>query len=353
MTWENKLSTLITDIYDYAASQSSDPLVASVQELSHGFNDLRRFRRDDYFSQAWARSAYLGYFAPKNIARLVFLLDQLDREGHLVELPSKPHVVDLGAGPLVGSLAFHTRFGPQGANYFAVDQSRQMLKLGRDFFNAQFPSEAQVKPISGNLKAPAKNWGPRQPADLIMVANVLNEFGEPRRSLKTRQVFLEQLRRFLKPQGYLLLVEPAQRVASQGLSLLRDSWQGGKDLQLLAPCMALETCPMGPRAPTWCHTSFHWRHPPKLFQLIQKLGFQANPLSLSYSLWQRTSKVQRPKGVRLVSDIMAKKGSSQQFMACDNQNELIRISAKKFVDLPTPARGQRALSSDGKPWKIK
>ncbi|MBL93080.1 MAG: hypothetical protein CMH56_14865 [Myxococcales bacterium] len=353
MTWQNKLSTLITDLYDYAASQSSDPLVASVQELSHGFNDLRRFRRDDYFSQAWARSAYLGYFAPKNIARLAFLLDLLEREGHLADLPQQPHVVDLGAGPLVGSLAFHTRFAQPGTRFFAVDQSRQMLKLGRDFFNAQFPSEAQLKTISGNLKAPAKNWGPREPADLILVANVLNEFGEPRRSLKAREVFLDQLRRFLKPQGYLLLVEPAQRVASQGLSLLRDSWRGGKDLHLLAPCMALETCPMGPRAPTWCHTSFQWRHPAKLFQLIQKLGFQANPLSLSYSLWQRNSKVPRNKGVRLVSDVMGQKGASQQLMACDHKNELIRIPMKKFIDLPSPARGQWALSLDTKQWAIK
>ena len=98
MTWPERLSSLITELYDFAAAQSPDPLAASVEELSHAFNDLRRFRREDYFAQARARSAYLGYFAPKNIARMSFLLDLLHREGHLANLPQEPHVVDLGAG---------------------------------------------------------------------------------------------------------------------------------------------------------------------------------------------------------------------------------------------------------------
>ena len=87
--------------------------------------------------------------------------------------------------------------------------------------------------------------------------------------------------------------------------------------------------------------------------LIQKLGFQANPLSLSYSLWQRTPKAPRNKGVRLVSDVMGPRGASQQLMACDPKNEIIRIPMKKFIDLPSPARGQRSLCLDTKQWAIK
>lgn len=351
MSWQDRLSDLISDLYEFAAAQCAAPLVASVEELSHEFNDLRRFRREDYFAKARARSAYLGYFAPKNVVRMALLLDLLQEEGKLADLPDSPSVLDLGSGPLVGLLAFHARFAPSAPRYMAVDQSRQMLKAGRQFFAQQFPETERLKTVSGNLKAPSKSWGPREPVDLILVGNVLNEFGDPKKSLEVRKAFLERTSRFLKPNGYLLLVEPAQRVASQGLSHLRDEWRGGKFLELRAPCVALAKCPMGPQSKNWCHTSFHWRHPANLFQLIQKLGFQANPLSLSYSLWQKSSRKIATSGVRLVSNPV-NRNRKTEVMACGETNELISINAKNIEGNVSIARGRLATQNKDSSWKI-
>jgi len=227
-----------------------------------------------------------------------------------------------------------------------------MLKLGRDVFGQLFPSRANsLKTVSGNLKGPAKAWRPHQPADLIMASNVLNEFGQPRRSLKARMAFLNQVVRFLKPGGYLLLVEPAQRVASQGLSLLRDAWRGGKSLSLRAPCMGLDTCPMGPHTQFWCHTSFNWQHPEKFLKLIQKVGFQANPLSMSYLLWQKSSAQGQSNGVRLVSDTIAK-DKVQSLMGCNLKNELVHIPEKDILELPVTQRGRRVKPIGKNQWAM-
>jgi ribosomal protein RSM22 (predicted rRNA methylase) len=334
MSWKNELSTYISGLYDHKVGRAPRSIAASVTEMSHNFSDLRRFRKNDYFSQPRSRSAYWAYFAPRNMGRVAFLLNQLQNEGHFEDLPPNPYVVDLGSGPLVGVAAYALRFPQSNVEFLAVDQSRQMLIEGRDYFSKYFPKEKMpVKIVSANLKGSVKAWGSRRPADLVVIANVLNEFGAPKRTLEQRIHFLEQVQSFIKPGGYLLIIEPAQRIASQGLSLVRDSWRGGRYMSLKAPCMSLQECPMGPHRSSWCHTSFFWEQPEHLVKLMDELGFQKNPLSLSYLLWQKKKKRDQRVGVRLVSQSVRRPGRAPLLLGCDDDNRIVEIKAAK-VKMP-------------------
>ena len=334
MTWEAQLSTYISTLYEQKKAGETRAISAAVLEMSRNFSELRRFRKNDYFSEARARSAYWSYFAPRNIGRLSFLLDQLESEGHLDEIPQKPYVVDLGSGPLVGVAAFALRFAQSDARFLAVDQSRQILSEGRAYFSQFFPREKMpVQIVSGNLKGSIKKWGSRTPADLVIVANVLNEFGAPKRSMSARINFVEQVQSFVKPGGYLLLVEPAQRVASQGLSLLRDAWRGGKKMSLKAPCMGLHQCPMGMHKSSWCHTSFNWEQPEYLTTLMGHIGFEPNPVSLSYLLWQKKKRPRFSSGLRLVSQPLKRTSQGAIVLGCNDKNKIIELTHNRLPKL--------------------
>ena len=179
MTWKEQLSIYISKLYEQKTASQSSSIASAVLEMSRNFSGLRRFRKNDYFSQAQARSAYWAYFAPRNIGRLTFLLDQLHNEGHLADIPPNPFVVDLGSGPLVGVSAYALRFPDSKAQFLAVDQSRQILSEGRHYFSQFFPKETMPVKLAEQFERLGPDLGARQPADLVIVANVLNEFGSP------------------------------------------------------------------------------------------------------------------------------------------------------------------------------
>ena len=143
--------------------------------------------------------------------------------------------------------------------------------------------------------------------------------------------FLEQTQSFVKPGGYLLIVEPAQRVASQGLSLLRDTWRGGKTMTLQAPCFGLGECPMGMHQKSWCHTSFYWEQPDYLMNLMDQVGFEPNPISLSYLLWQKRKRSPKATGCRLVSQPVKRRNSKEVLLACNEKNQLIELPIRNIA----------------------
>ena len=108
---------------------------------------------------------------------------------------------------------------------------------------------------------------------------------------------------------------------------------------------------MGPHTQFWCHTSFNWQHPEKFLKLIQKVGFQANPLSMSYLLWQKSSAQGQSNGVRLVSDTIAK-DKVQSLMGCNLKNELVHIPEKDILELPVTQRGRRVKPIGKNQWAM-
>jgi hypothetical protein len=91
---------------------------------------------------------------------------------------------------------------------------------------------------------------------------------------------------------------------------------------------------MGPHKSSWCHSSFYWDQPEPLVELMDELGFQKNPLSLSYLLWQNKRKGASREGVRLVSQPVKQSGRPPSLLACDESNRIQEIKVGK-VEKPT------------------
>ena len=90
---------------------------------------------------------------------MALLLDLLQEEGKLADLPDSPSVL-VGVGAPVGPLAFHARFAPSAPATWPGSEPAN-VEGGRQFFAQQFPETERLKTVSGNLKAPSKAWAAR------------------------------------------------------------------------------------------------------------------------------------------------------------------------------------------------
>jgi SAM-dependent methyltransferase len=114
----------------------------------------------------------------------------------LDELAIKPGstVADIGAGTGYFSLRLAQRVGPQG-RVLATDIQPQMLAMLRDKLRA-----ANITNVDPILCTPTDAKLPENTLDLALMVDVYHELGYPEETLS-------QIRRALKPDGRLVLIE--------------------------------------------------------------------------------------------------------------------------------------------------
>src|SRR5690606_36091183 len=81
-----------------------------------------------------------------------------------------------------------------------------------------------------------------------------------------RADLLERLLGQVKPQGSLLVLEPALRETSRGLLEVRDLLVE-RGYAIRAPCLYRGACPALEKPTDWCHAERPWQ-PPQLVQAI-------------------------------------------------------------------------------------
>lgn len=265
----------------------------AVRELSLAFTAERRDLAAGYLSQPRYRAAYLLYYLLTGAASVQTAL-HLSGWQPPRRAPGQPlRVLDLGAGPLTASLgvaqllsALGLGAGKQALQFTAVDGVASALADGKALLQIVRP-DATVLTADGNLRE-RRSLGKtvRGQYDLIVLANVLNEWGLAGKKSSDAAGFVQWLREeHLAEDGAMLLLEPATRVGSHVLIDVREALLELGHTRVLAPCMGSAACPYAERGHRdWCFSDQPWRRPELIVRLDNAIGHERGTLKFSYLL---------------------------------------------------------------------
>lgn len=307
-----------------------------VFELSDLFTEARSPQLHGYFNHPKSRSAYLLYFLPLQAAKFIALFqmhaEALDAALAHARKTGVLRVADLGAGPGTASLALLLQLLdrkredlPERVQLTWFDVHGKIMEEGRELaltLAAQFPKlrgRVEIECVVEPWWKAASILRRQGEQSLILVGHLLNEnAGRAEDRLKLWQELLA-----LGQGGGTLIVEPASRVTSQGLSQLRDQLVAADLLhegEIWGPCLHAGKCPLaGGR--DWCHFSMPVSIPGQWFrELSKKLSTEKSWVKFSY-LWIAApgSKIATAPGMRrVVSDRMRKPGTKlTEILLCE------------------------------------
>ena len=263
-------------------------LPVAVQDLSARLTSERGGNERPYWSVPRLASAYLRYFLPWNLLRLIRLLGGLE----LPEPPAetRPLLLDVGSGPLTLPLALwlaRPQWRELPLDVACLDSSPKALEWGRSLFMRLTGESGPWRIVSVRAGINAPVWELRGRPWLISAANVLNEMKGERVPFGTRPAaFAERAARLLHPRGALLCVEPGTRLGGKLVQRLREE-SLALGLAPLRPCPHAQPCPLqGTR--TWCHFSLTAREAPDwLAHLTREARLPKKELHLAFALLQR------------------------------------------------------------------
>lgn len=263
-----KLPDFLNEVFSMSGADKRH-LPHNVAALSEILTRRRgKLAERSYWTLPALTGAYLWYFLPWNLIRLMGLLPGLK-----LELAPGAKILDLGSGPLVLPLALwlsRPDLRELPLHFTCLDSAGLPLRLGCALFRALVGAGSPWRftvvgePLFRALPGQARDFS------LLTACNMLNELKPERHSTLaahlSRQV--ETLARRLKPGGQMLVVEPGNRLGGKIISVAR-----GAALQqgftALAPCPHQEACPLsaparsgetsehpserGRPATSWCH----------------------------------------------------------------------------------------------------
>jgi ribosomal protein RSM22 (predicted rRNA methylase) len=326
-------------LVDAALAGSGVPrrhLGREIARLSALFTTERSRRSADYMRDPALRGAYLAFYVPQYAAKIALLLDRQRRDG-LVDLPAAPRVLDVGAGPLTGILGAWLLGGDLGPSV-ALDLARGALDDGLALLGRVAPSTTgavvtSVGPVSPRA-LPAGEF------DLVVMAHVLNELGDPRRALDDRVAIVEALLERLAPNGRLLLVEPGTRVHGRSLQLVRDALVGRRIGRVLSPCRSAPSCPLLAGPAHWCHGELDWQRPAAFAALEQDAGLRKDVLKESHLLLSRSGRSPE-SGWRLVGGRMVDGNGVERRYGCGAAGLVTLRGAPRLPrEVGAPLRGE-------------
>jgi hypothetical protein len=299
------------------AEEHRSRLPKAVAELHALFTTDRGKRDRKYLDRPHIVAAYEALYAPRNAAKIAHLVaETVPGDGPI-------RVLDLGSGPLVGVLgaACARSLGPS----VAMDVSKGALRRGEALLE-RLGWGGSVRTVAGDLRRP---WGLTERFDLVVLANVLNELGDPRRGGETRLRVVEQALSALDEGGVVLILEPATRVHGRALMRIRDELAG--EVPIAAPCAGAEACPLLKRRGDWCHAERPAPRVAEVDKLARKAGIQPGPLKMSYLALGG----QPPgAGLRVIGGMMRARGAEMRY-AC-GPDGLVELKGRP---LPPEVRG--------------
>lgn len=298
--------------------QDCDFFYRGVEELSSLFTSQRSTKIPPYFQQPKFRSAYLLYFFPLQSAKFLTLFQKNKTAlQNLFKLGQSQTLViaDLGCGPASGSFALIIYFlnlmhqnTPPGntkpnltglifpkVKFFWADTQPSILKDARallETFIKNYP-ELQGKIQIVTFQAPWRMMiqSLPRPTHFIFLGNVLNEDRYSGESNSITHAMKELYLRSgdCKHSAGILILEPAQKRASQNLSALREVLLEKNIIPhetsaLWGPCLHAKRCPFI-LGKDWCHFSDPMLETGQWFDRVsQRLGSKRKWIKYSY-LW--------------------------------------------------------------------
>ncbi|MCX7949458.1 MAG: rRNA methyltransferase [Treponemataceae bacterium] len=309
-----------------------EELPRHVAELSALLTRDRSEREGGYLGRPHLQSAYLRYFLPWNVFRLVKLLSALP-----LTLQQDDTIVDYGAGPLTLTLALwiaRPELRTLSLHIKCIDHTPSIMEAGKKVFTALVhatlrpqdgASDMAVLPwhihtIKGGLEVPLKGPAPA----LVCAINVYNELfwkrAEDAPVLAQRES--RRLHGLCAKNGSILVVEPGIPRSGHFCSLLREGFiQRGRSI--LAPCLHREDCPMpGTPRQKWCHFAFDTAEVPMaLKELSRKAHIPKERATISFIFAGPVDSVSQiaPQGASSSSQTLKRKDPSSRALQEDAQ----------------------------------
>ncbi len=218
-----------------------------VLDLWRELTSERSTRQADYIGEPAKFAAYLRYFLPWNVVRLIPILAHID-----LKLDKDSSVLDIGSGPLTLPIALwiaRPELRSLPLKFTCVDRVKRVLDAGISILEglcmrADLPPVWKIEARKGTF--PLALGQPDQGGyQLVTAANVFNEsFWKDKRHLDERsQDLVRALSSPLAPSGRLFILEPGDPRSGAMLAALRESiiLNGGT---ILGPCTHQHACPM-------------------------------------------------------------------------------------------------------------
>ena len=218
-----------------------------VLELWRELTSEKSTRQADYIGEPARLAAYLRYFLPWNVVKIVPLLAGMD-----LGLKAGDGVLDIGSGPLTVPIALWiARPDLRGIELRidCVDRVRRVMEIGATILESlalrtgkPFAWKIGVRKDSFSIVADDNE---HERYALVTAANVFNEsFWKLKGSLAERaELLASSLGAYTGPQGRIFIVEPGDPRSGAMMAALREAviLRGGRPL---APCPHSSACPM-------------------------------------------------------------------------------------------------------------
>ncbi len=267
--------------------------------------------REDYWAEGNAKNRRLSYFLsfmPPNLFRVASVWAELHRLGF--QFPStlfsgsgEFRGLEFGAGVASGACGILAgeKFAPLGlppsGSFALIEQSKAALSLGADWFDYLATAYGQNYRARGFHRRIELNeaWLPKNAPSfhLMVMSFFLNES-----PLSPEEISLELLKtaeNHLEQEGLMIIVEPALKLQSRKLLLLRKALiekmrAGTSSLKILLPCLGEQACGALIKEEDWCHEEVDWMRPKYLRELDLLTGLDRRTLPFSYLVIQKTKR---------------------------------------------------------------
>ena len=272
-------------------------LLPAVRRLSRGLTGARGLVGQPYLNDDALRAAYLLYYWPVSFAQCGAALSLSGATG--------TRALDLGAGPGPASFALAQ------AGYTEVVAAEPARE-----------ARALTQRLAQRLRAPVSTlpWRagdpiPPGPWDVIYAGHLVNELwaADPDPLARRRDLILQALAS-LRPNGRLILVEPAPHAINRDLLALRDALHAA-GVPIAGPCRAQSPCPaLAQGLP--CHAELRWDIPPLVAQIATAAHIDKASLAYGWLALGGPPPPSSPDLVRVVSEKVLNRAGRERVLLC-------------------------------------
>jgi ribosomal protein RSM22 (predicted rRNA methylase) len=306
-------------------------LKADLAALHEGFTSARGGRATDYLRSGRMRSAYLASFTVPNAARAWHVLERIG-----AGLGPGENALDAGAGTGAAALALAALSHPDSEIVLA-DHSAPALDLAVSLFGVLFPNGPRVTTTLTDVRGGL----PPGRFKTVLAGHLLNELLPPRgRGLGEAFPLARTLADRTARPGALVFLEPAQRIPSRALSLLRDRLMASGFWPTF-PCTHAAGCPvLSPRAKDWCVVDVPFDRPELIVEVDRLLGTKRQRLTVSALALSRTAEKISDRTVEVLSEPMRGEKEILLYLCGKSGRLVVRLPRAPREPLP---RGSRLL----------
>ncbi len=297
-----------------------------MYRLSEDFSLLKPTKDDN-------SDAYFAYNFPVNLMKVKVVIQQLTYlYRNMLTYHNNLNICDIGCGEGAGMFGIY--YGLQNfekMRFTGFDISVTMLRRCRAMMQLIKKSDARIhfrllrQDLShGLLKKKNDKY------NIIILANSLAEMCMDQNIPVN---FIERLLKSCSDNGIIIIIEPATKLLSRRLMVLRNSIISKNKAQILLPCLHNEECPLMDvrQEKDWCHQSIVWHVPEYMKILNQGLNREIDRLKFSYLVIAQKDFPKKPVDTYLVISSLLREKGKQRCYLCTQKGriELVRLKRDK------------------------